>query len=74
MAWIDAGCGHIDTSALTCKTGLVSRSMSRKVHIEDIVTKRTLKDLKILLLYVIHFNMTINVILIVVLNVIINYF
>lgn len=59
MARIDAGCGgHIDTSALTCKTGLVSRSMSYEVYIEDIVTKKkTLKDLKIFLLSI---NITIN--------------
>lgn len=47
--------------ALTCKTRLVSRSMSNKVHIEDIATnKKVLKDPKIFLLYVIRFNAAIN--------------
>lgn len=38
--------------AFTCKIGLVLRNMSLKVHIEDIVTKKTLKEPKMFLLYV----------------------
>lgn len=40
---------------LTCKTGLVSRIMSYKVHIGDIVTKKRQEIKKNFLLYVIRF-------------------
>lgn len=59
MARIDAGRMRAHRYiALTCKTGLVSRIMSYKVHI--VVKKHYTRDSKTFLLYIIRFNVAIQ--------------